>query len=1137
MRPVKLILSAFGPYAGKTEIDFSLFGGEGLFLVTGDTGAGKTTIFDGITFALYGETSGGVREAGMLRSKYAAPETATYAELVFAYRGKEYTVYRSPDYLRPKARGTGMTMQKGEARLFYPDGRNPVTKVREVTQAVTALIGLDMRQFTQIAMIAQGDFRRLLLAETEERSRIFRKLFHTGIYRAIQDKLKAQAGLLDREYQEKFRSIRQYLEQVRPGESDPGIRWEALKKGGFEGNMEEALELLRQMLEEDQKAMDELDGERKAAEEALQRENESLSRVGREKKNRQNLEAAQSRRAELESVLRQRKEAYETARKENERTPEILVAIRKERDSLKRFEQMDSLAEAIASLESSIEEAGKKQALAQEEKAQSEAGERQARQELETLESAGEERQKFLHSQEEAERLFLESEDLLRRQRDTEKARGETAAEREKEAALNRKLGECAAETEEKMEKLSGLEVEQLRLEHEMQGKESENLRLQKLYALLEECAKAQESAEAFRRAYGKSYGKLDGERERLRETEKAFLDAQAGFLAGSLREGEECPVCGSLHHPRPAVVQEKAPSRAILEKEQKKVEKLQEETASLSAQAGSAGERAAQLCQELAKDIGDLCFGEADGEIRKGPGSTEDREEICSEILAQLKETPPCSDRAEEILGSFSVKLQKEIRALEEAYSEVKGRQLARRKLEEESRKNQEKMDLSQKKLQELARRLAVLDSQAQSLCLGLLDQAEKIKNRAAEWAALYGERYAFSGEAVWEPASGQRPGQPENRLAYLQKCRESFAGQLQEAEKKLRLRRSLNIRITKLQKAGENAEATAFACARQMAADTAGKAQMEKQRDQLLAETGIRTREECENHIRKLEEEKQKLETELSGAGDAYERTRREMDGIQADIRALEETLGETEGRTEEEIQAAILTLGEKKKELSEVRDTLHVRLENNRDMEKKVRRGQRELRDTEERWKWMKALADTAGGTVTGKARVMLETYVQMYYFDRIIWKANLRFLTMSGGQYELIRRQEPGSRVGKSGLELDVIDHYNGTVRSVKTLSGGETFQASLSLALGLSDEVQSYSGGVQLDTMFVDEGFGSLDEEALDQAVRALKSLSQGNRMVGIVSHVSELKDRIDKKIIVRKTRTAQGVTSTVRIEC
>ncbi len=251
---------------------------------------------------------------------------------------------------------------------------------------------------------------------------------------------------------------------------------------------------------------------------------------------------------------------------------------------------------------------------------------------------------------------------------------------------------------------------------------------------------------------------------------------------------------------------------------------------------------------------------------------------------------------------------------------------------------------------------------------------------------------------------------------------------------------------------------------------------------------------------------------------------------------IASLTEQLKESISISAEELNVQKENFAQQKKSLSENRDEVHARLEINSDMYEKIRRQQTELLKTETRWKWMKSLSDTANGTITGKARIMLETYIQMQYFDRILARANIRLMTMSSGQYELVRRKENKSRVGKTGLELDVVDHYNGTVRSVKTLSGGETFQASLSLALGLSDEIQSSSGGIQLDTMFVDEGFGSLDEDALDQAIRALKDLSQGSRLVGIVSHVAELKERIDKKIIVTKKRTEDGVGSTICIE-
>ena len=310
----------------------------------------------------------------------------------------------------------------------------------------------------------------------------------------------------------------------------------------------------------------------------------------------------------------------------------------------------------------------------------------------------------------------------------------------------------------------------------------------------------------------------------------------------------------------------------------------------------------------------------------------------------------------------------------------------------------------------------------------------------------------------------------------------------------------------------------------------------QMQKQKESMEKELGEKTKEEIQSQIQLQTQERQTLETHYKTVTEAKETLEKRMTELNSVITSLTEQLKEAVNISVEELNAQKENFIQQKKAFSSERDEIHARLEINGDMYEKIRRQQTKLLKTETRWKWMKSLSDTANGTITGKARIMLETYIQMQYFDRILARANIRLMTMSSGQYELVRRKENKSRVGKTGLELDVIDHYNGTIRSVKTLSGGETFQASLSLALGLSDEIQSSSGGIQLDTMFVDEGFGSLDEDALDQAIRALKDLSQGSRLVGIVSHVSELKERIDKKIIVTKERTEEGVGSTICIE-
>lgn len=240
--------------------------------------------------------------------------------------------------------------------------------------------------------------------------------------------------------------------------------------------------------------------------------------------------------------------------------------------------------------------------------------------------------------------------------------------------------------------------------------------------------------------------------------------------------------------------------------------------------------------------------------------------------------------------------------------------------------------------------------------------------------------------------------------------------------------------------------------------------------------------------------------------------------MNALTAQLKDAEEIDVDTEKKRQTELTT-------EKADLTKAITVISSRLDRNGEALKNIRKGSGRLTEVETKWTWVKALSNTANGNIGGKEKIMLETYVQMTYFDRILARANTRFMIMSGGQYELKRRIEAENNRSQSGLELDVIDHYNGTERSVKTLSGGESFKASLSLALGLSDEIQSSAGGIRLDTMFVDEGFGSLDDESLQQAMRALYGLTEGNRLVGIISHVSELKEKIDKQIVVTKEKS------------
>lgn len=693
MRPLNLTMSAFGPYAGRTTVDFSVLGTSGLYLITGDTGAGKTTIFDAITYALYGEASGESRESSMLRSKYAAPETPTFVELTFLNGGKTYTVRRNPEYTRPKTRGTGTTVQKADAELTMPDGRI-ITKARDVTAAVTDIVGVDREQFARIAMIAQGEFRKLLLAQTDERKAIFRQIFHTGQYQALQNRLKEEAAALDRQCGELEAGLRQAAGSIRC--DAPETLPDALDTDAL-------LAALDTLLHADEAALTQAQAEH--AETETQRE-QVLSDLGKAEA----LEAARGKLAEAESAwteaqaeMKAAQAALDTATASQPEIQSRRQGITRLEDALRRYEQLDTL------------------------RAQAEAERKRLAQKRSDLDAA--------RARTDAAAKAVET------------ARGKLSGQ-PKLAVAAAQAGHAQDAAAQRCAQLAALETQR------QQCAELETA----LTAAQAEYQKAAEAAQAALAHYGAQ--------------NRAYLDAQAGILAHTLVPGQPCPVCGATEHPCPAAAPEQAPDAAA------------------------------------------------------------------------LKRALSDSDRAQKTAAE-----------------------------------------------------------------------------RSAQAAGLRGQ-----------------------------------------------------------------------------------------------------------------------------------------LDAVRA-------------------------------------------------------------------RWQWVHALAATANGAVPGKEKIMLETYIQTAYFDRILGRANTRLLIMSGGQYELRRCARAGDNRSQTGLELEVIDHYNGTARSVKTLSGGETFAASLSLALGLSDEVQATAGGVQLEAMFVDEGFGSLDSEALQQALAALVGVSGGSRIVGIISHVAELKDRIDRQIIVTKDRS------------
>lgn len=908
MRPIKLTISAFGPYAGETVLDMEKLGKSGLYLITGDTGAGKTTIFDAITYALYGQASGTTRDAGMFRSKYARPETPTFVELTFLYGGHVYTVRRNPDYERPAKRGGGLVHQKAEAQLTWPDGK-VLTKTREVTAAVEEILGIDRSQFRQIAMIAQGDFLRLLLASTEERKEIFRRIFRTQKFELLQNRLKEEYSLLEHSRQEKERGIRQSIREIRM----PKEREEGLPEDSAELSGPEAMELLESLIAEDQNRCEETEKQAETAAEAEAEINRLLGKAESEEKARGQLEKQREALSQEKASLQKKKE--DLAR-EKERIPE-----------------WEALGAQIADIRSKMSRYGE-------------------------LEEQKEKKQR------------------------NEQAIAETEEKRSRFEASIHSLQEALEKGREEQRAIGNPQAEGQQAENELHR--SREL-LKRLKAALEkqgEWNTLKAKLEKAQREYEGAAEKEDRLHNHYYRKNRSFLDGQAGILAKELTAGEPCPVCGSREHPHPARLAEEIPEKSQVEAARKEWEKARQQA-----------EKASGKAMELR-------------------GKTQARETELAELGKEL--LGACG--TEELSQRIGQRIQDEEQTL----------QSWRKKAEEIAERTARKQTLEE----ELPRQEALLTKEREELA-----ELEKA-------AAALEESVRHQDEAI-----------------------QRLSGSLEFS--------------------------------------------------------GVR---QAEKALQELESQKNLMSRGREAAENAYHKSQERVRALEGKVEALEKQLEHEETEGIHQIRERKIRLQQEKERFSREIGEIRLRLDRNQETLTRLREETESLQKTEETWKWVKSLSDTAGGTISGKEKIMLETYVQTAFFDRILERANTRLMVMTGGQYELKRRAAAENYRSQSGLEMDVIDHYNGSLRSVKTLSGGEAFKASLSLALGLSDEIQSSAGGVKLDTMFVDEGFGSLDEESLQQAVRALSELSRGNRLVGIISHVAELKEKIDRQIIVRKDR-------------
>ena len=920
MKPLKLTMSAFGSYAGKNVIDFT-GQQQGIFLITGDTGAGKTTIFDAITYALYNQTSGGERNGNMMRSQYAKPETETYVELEFLYRGQTYCVRRNPDYKIAKTLKNGRIREQKvphSVELTLPDGTVFPEKKNATDAKIIEILGLTADQFSQIVMIAQGDFLKLLYTKSDERKMIFSKLFRTDIYWKIQENLRRKSMEMDERIQENDRAFEQEKSRIIPlPESE-------------ELPLDELVERLRERVKD---ALKEQNLRRANVEEL----NKKITKYEEINKLFVSLEKIRQTGKELEArqaESKERRQQIENARKADK----VLVA---EQQNLRQQQAVEQSAQAIAKMTETL------------------ADDQEMFETLKTQLQEAEAKQKREAADTQKKMLALEqsfpSYEALQNARSEEQQAKKVWEDLRKtsEESFHKKAAGIAAlkEQQKRQEQI----VEQTKKNWEQTS------------------LSASESAKHYEHMY------------------EAFLKEQAGILAENLSAGCPCPVCGSTIHPDPAKLSDHAVTELEVE-QAKKTRAAAEEKRDLAYAAFEAEKTEKQkLAQAVEKEEADFVLAQTIAKQQRKEAeqnyaslqkiAEQIREKLVYPSLAEAKKQYAAMQKALEAAEQEIAKKRQKVSELAEAMNTLKGQKLA----EEENQKT--------------AKKLAV--------------KTEK------EYAKLL-EKSGFISEETYHLAI-----LPERSRSKLEREEKEYESQ----------------------------------CLRQQS-------------------------------------EQKLLEKQVSGK--TYTDTTELNEQLKVEKQAL--------------------------KEAEKTYMELHTAYENDRSVLQNCAVYLEKGKKLESEDQVIKSLSKTANGRLSGSAKIDFETYIQRQYFKQIIHEANKRLLTMSNHQFILKLKEEANTgRKTNEGLDLSVYSLVTDSERDVKTLSGGESFLAALAMALGLSDIVERSAGAIHPDMMFIDEGFGSLDAQSRQQAIEVLAELAGDSRMVGIISHVTELKEQIDRKLVVSRT--------------
>ncbi|MEI5906710.1 SbcC/MukB-like Walker B domain-containing protein [Bacillus spongiae] len=1033
MKPLRLTMQAFGPYAGIEVIDFTQLQSRTMFVVSGKTGSGKTTIFDGISFAIYGKASGDNRIGLELRSQFAKADVLTEVHLVFSLKGKTYEIRRSPQQERKKTRGDGFRLVNATAELYQynEDGEKVLiaASIRETDEKISEIIQLDANQFRQILMLPQGEFRKLLIADSKDKEQILQKLFHTEFYQAIQEKLREQAT-----------DLRQSVEHSSAERS-------RLLKNADVSNLEELsnaltedevnVSLILPLLSEEIQLMKTKLDKREVERKNVQKNRDELQQKMLEERNRL---AQFEQRATLQHRLEQLNgmtEVFTNKEKEVKLAQKAALLQKQDELCLRLKKELDKINSKVKQLQQDVEQGEK------------------AQQEAESMYQAEVKKDSL------REKALNEKNHLMSLQNAVESYSSQKVATEK----LQLRVQELTTKSEQKEDSLKGLIQEMVKMEEQLTTLSDIKLQAVQLDRQIEKNDGSLKSLRQYSDLIEKKRSltnNLTNILDRQEYQQKVLADhiatfayleeqwkqAQASILAKQLVENNACPVCGSEHHPQPALEKLKLPSEGELNAAKEAVSKAEVELANIERERITLESKQASLKErmvELEEDISDTI----------STFSSEGIEELIYQKQSERDRLIRATD-----------KIHKQIQSLEQLTHEFQ--KVKARKEKEELAKEQLHREREEAHANYLSQKASLqhLEQQVPEH-LRIQEHFKEVLNVAERTYRELVEVFELSKEKL----------QHATQSLQVLKVRMADAND-QVAMKEAELQEERNLFVSILAKEG-----------------------FENYKAYTLAKRSEEQIEYLEKEIRQFHEEKRSVTDQISVLN-----------------RALGEALPPKIEETEKQMKECEELLAVLQEQVMNMKQTI----QHNESIVKAVLEINETIKELEETYKIIGHLAEIARGQNTH--RITFERYVLASFLDDILQVANGRLTKMTSGRYQLLRKMDRARGNVQSGLEILVFDQYTGQERHVKTLSGGESFKASLALALGLADVVQQHAGGVSLETIFIDEGFGTLDPESLDHAVEALMDIQSSGRLVGVISHVPELKERIDARLEVVSTQ-------------